>query len=66
MDNITEARERLIKAICIIAEELDIDKELTAGCVQTLTKDELIDKYIELKEIRLKKEHSRLVELLLI
>jgi hypothetical protein len=66
MDSTTEARKRLMKAICTIAKELDIDTELTEACIQTLTKDELIDKFIELKELRLKKENTRLVELLLI
>jgi hypothetical protein len=60
-----EARERLIKAICIIAAELDIDPVLTKACVETLSKDELIEKYIELKDTRLKKENLRLVELLI-
>ena len=62
----TEARERLIKAICVISSELDIVLILTKVCIETLTKDELIDKFIELKELRLKKENARLVELLLI
>lgn len=64
MDSTVEARERLIKAICVIAAELDIDWELTKACIQFYTKDELIDKFIELKELRLKKENARLVELL--
>lgn len=66
MDNVKEAREKLIKAICVIACELDIDPELTKACVQPLTKDELIDKFVELKELRLKKENDRLIGLLLI
>ncbi|MBH1941656.1 hypothetical protein I5677_12205 [Mobilitalea sibirica] len=65
MDKIVEARERLKKAICVIASELDIDPGLTRACIQTLTKDELIDKYIELKDLRLKKENMRLVDLLI-
>jgi hypothetical protein len=65
-DNVTEARERLINAIVVIAGELDIDKDLTNACVQNLTKDELIDKFIEMKDERLKKENIRLVDLLLI
>ena len=61
----SEARERLKKAICIIAGELDIDIELTNACIETLNKEELINKYIELKELRLSKENLRLVDLLI-
>ena len=65
MDNVTEARERLLKAICVIAAELDIDPTLTKACVNALSKDELIDKFIELKELRLRKENARLIDLLI-
>jgi hypothetical protein len=66
MDYVSKARERLINAICIIAGELEFDMQLTITCIESLSKDELIDKFIELKELRLKKENARLVELLLL
>lgn len=66
MDNITEAIERLKRGIIEIAKELDIDPTITKAYIETLSKDELIDKFMELKELRLMKENARLIELLLI
>lgn len=65
MDSVTDARKRLINAICKIAIELDIDHDLTMACINNLSKDELIGKFIELKELRLKKENDRMIGLLL-
>jgi hypothetical protein len=63
--NNREAIERLRNGICVIAGELNIDRDLTKGCIKNMNKDELIEKFIELKELRLKKENSRIIDLLL-
>ena len=67
MERLTEeysAEKRLIKGICAIARELDMDVELVEKDLWVLTKNELIEKFIEIKEIRLKEENLRLVDLL--
>lgn len=67
MERLTEeysAEKRLIKGICAIARELDMDVELVEKDLWVLAKNELIEKFIEIKEIRLKEENLRLVDLL--
>jgi hypothetical protein len=60
-----EAIERLRHGILKIAEELGFDTDLTNVCIREMNKQELIDKFIDLKELRLSKENARLVEYLL-
>lgn len=56
------AEERLRYGIVKIAAELGIDINLVASSIQNLSKNELIDKFCELKDLRLKKENMRLID----
>lgn len=60
-----EAEERLIKGICEILKELDIDVKLAEKDLHNLKKNELIEKFVEVKEIRLIEENIRLIDFLI-
>jgi hypothetical protein len=60
-----KAVERLKSGICSIAKELEFDIQLTKNCIENLSKEQLIEKFIELKELRLKVENARLINYLL-
>lgn len=65
MDKKEEAKSRLKYAIIQIATELNFDPALTRACIEELSKDELITKFTELKDLRLQKENDRLIGLLI-
>jgi len=60
-----EAIEKLKNAICLIAGELDMDTEKARKYIKKFNKDELILRYIDLKDLRLKMENLSLVDLLI-
>jgi len=58
------AIERLKTGIIAIAAELNMDTELAKSSVEEKSKEELIDLFCDLKELRLKDENLRLIGLL--
>ena len=58
------AIERLKTGIITIAAELSMDTELAKFCVEEKSKEELINLFCDLKELRLKNENLRLIGLL--
>lgn len=63
----THEKTKLIlkNAICEIAKELDINIELTRLNIENLNLDELIEEFVEMKELRLREENLRLVGLII-
>lgn len=59
-----EICEKLKYGIRALSTELDMDLNLVESCINNLSKEELIDKFIELKELRIKVENARIIELL--
>ncbi len=61
-----EKSELIFKnAICEIAKELDMNIELTRLNIENLNLDELIEEFVEMKELRLREENLRLVGLII-
>ena len=59
-------KEILITANMIIANELEMDLKKSLKDMKSMNKNELINMFMKLKNLRLKKESNRLTDLLLI
>lgn len=61
----SEPKKILQNAICVIAEELDIDPERTREETKGYDKEHLIELFTKIKDLRVMRENMRIVDLLL-
>ena len=60
-----EARQRLKHGIKRIAAELEFDPVLAETSIEELSKEDLLQRFCDLKDLRLQKENARMIDFLI-